>query len=299
MLFPQEHLLSSLPHRSKGHDLSHVPDNELGSDNSAPVRDTQSDQAIVPTDDAAEFDFSNETMSRLFLLMDQLNEATSRGDLEELLEAIESFAVESNSRLIAGLLDEVQDLLRTTLGAVSNDAAFAGGFDFSFNVNVVQNSFSSEDYQQNLTSLSFSFSLKTDDTVLMGQATFGESYTITDNGISYASIESVTVSVVTFNADVNSNSVLDGFFDIASRLLDDFAKVVAPEEAQPAITDQTEQQEEQMYYPISVNDLLNIEYHILKEILRENSYLIKLLEMLKAPAEQTSNQPSQAETQAA
>jgi len=189
--------------------------------------------AIAPTEDSAELSTLGGSLADLQALIEQLNSAASSGEVGDTLRAVKDLVSNTTGASYVGsALADLADLADTVLNALESDpTALDGGFALSFNASFSQEATIAQDYEQQYTSFSFSFSLETADTTLTASGSYEESYVRDGNTLQYESYEDVSLSLVTLNANLATNPVLDAFNRLAEKLTGfDPASLLAPVE---------------------------------------------------------------------
>lgn len=171
-------------------------------------------------DDVATINPMAESVADLQTLIEKLTTATTSHDVQDALLAVKDFVSDkTNAGLIGGAIGELVNMADAVLSQLENDPeALGGGFSFAFNANFSQQTIDTQNFYKNVTSFSFSFSFKTDDTQMNGSMSFKESLMANDKGVKYTAQENVAVSVVTFNANLEQNKALQAFNNITEKL---------------------------------------------------------------------------------
>lgn len=177
-------------------------------------------RAVTQVEDSDELTPAGQAMVDLKALIKNLSEAETPDEIKEAMEALQAFVAENtNAELIGGAVGELADMLAQVMEVIEKDpSALGSNFSFDFNADFSQQTFQSGDYQQNITSFSFSFNLQTDNTMMTGGMTFDEEYSFDGTTLTYESTEQVTVAMITFNADLETNPILDSFLKLTEKL---------------------------------------------------------------------------------
>lgn len=288
----RQDLLQSQPRENYSNALArfYSPQQLKQSAAAAPAIETQTEQAVQAVGDSASLRPNAQAIADIKSVIDQLNQATSPDAVVEALNAVKTL-VQNNSAagLIGDALGELSSLADTVLGAVAKDpSALGSGFAFHFQGNFQQQTQNSENFYQNISSFSFSFSYQDDQTKLQANLSFDEKLSISDTQLKYESRQQVKVHLVTFNIDQNTNPALKAFVDLTQKLSGiDLSSALGAPSAKPASS--------RANGPYVVQDFLErLQLHLkeLTDLSTSQKALIDLLGRLAPPADDQSTSPA-------
>lgn len=261
--FRQDLLPSQAGDRHHSHLLSQI--GSLSAERAESSAGVLTADAVAPVEDSTELSPLAQSVADLQSLIERLNSATTALDVEESLLAVKDFVTDNtNAEMIGGSLGDLAQMADDVLGAIQNDPEVLGdSFALSFSAKFSQKIVSNDNFYSEKTSFSFSFSFQSENTAMKGSMSFDESLKLSDKGMHYQSNENVSVKMVTMNADLESNPVVDAFAKIAERLtgIDAFAAlgVKEPEvETEAPLINVSEP-----YFPISPQELLQMHFEYL------------------------------------
>jgi|GEM_PF-2208583 len=248
----------------------------------APVA-TETAQAVEASGDTAELNPLAQSIADLKSLIARLNDATTAQDVGEALEAVQDFVGnQTNAPLIGNALGELSKMADAVLTAIKEDpTALGDNFRFSFNANFQQQSYSSNDYYKNVTSFSFSFSFQSDNTVMTGNMASEELTEMTDKGMRYISNEAIAINMVTMNANLATNPVVETMNNLVKELtgIDLSAMLTAPQPEAPQLPEQPSSGfgVSRPYVSISIYELLKAQLQQIESTKETNEKLLTLL----------------------
>ncbi len=202
---------------------------------------TQSAAPVEPAGDVVDIDPLAQTVADLRAIIDRLANASSGNDAKDVLSDLKNFVNDNtNSQFGGGILSGIGDIVDNVLDTLDSDPEALGNFvSFNFDFQFSQKSLQTSQTSLEATSLSFSFSLVTENTSFNADLNFSEKALQTPGAFKITSSESANISVVTNNVDLETNPALEGFLDIANNLLGSsspFDKIFPdPVDAPPAL----------------------------------------------------------------
>lgn len=247
----------------------------------APVA-TVTEQAVEASGDSATLNPLAASIADLKALISRLNEATTAQDMGEALEAVKDFVNDqTNAPLIGGAIGQLSQMADAVMEAIEKDpSALGDNFRFSFNANFQQQTYSSDDYYKNVTSFSFSFSFQSDNTLMTGSMSSEELTEITDEGFSYYSNEAISINMVTMNANLDTNPVLEMMNNLIKDLTGiDVTAMLAAQPPEAALPEQPSSGfgVSKPYVSISIYELLKAQLQQIESTQQTNEKLLTLL----------------------
>lgn len=234
---------------------------------------TQTDIAVQQSDGVDSIDPASQSMAELQALIERLNESTLAADVKAALQAIADFANQSTSASFLGdTVNKLADLADEMLGQIPQNAS---GASFSFSAAISQQSLNSGDYQQSLTSISFSFSYQDGSTNFQASGSFAQSLEVSDTSLKYQSYEQVSMSITTSNVNLASNPALKAFADLTNQFTDEVQSLFG------ALQDETPALANGGYRSVSVLELLRLQFESLNDASNDNQSLLEALEAMK------------------
>ena len=250
----------------------------------APAEETQTPDAVQAAGDSVEVSTQADRMTQLQDIIARLTKDTDADAVTDALRDLKQFVNKNtNAEFVGGVLGDLANMADAALKAIEqNPSALGGNIEFGFSASFNQQNFQSGDYQQSYTSFSLNFSLRTDNTVMSGSVNYTESLEATSNSLRYERSESASLSMVTYNTDIDSNPVLAGFNKITGSLA---------KQAMEALMGQQEAMKEALapasnYSPLSFMEKLNEQFNVLENALQQSSVLTEMLEAMQARTEE-------------
>ena len=250
---------------------------------------TQTQQAVTAAEDTESLRPTAQAMADIKALIDQLNQAVTPEETIDALRAVQTLVSNNTgANMIGGALGELSEMADSVLETIQNDpSALGNGFAFRFNADFRQHTVDTAGFYQNVTSFSFSFSFQSEAAMMQGQMSFDERFSATNKELRYESSEQVSVQMVTYNLDMNTNPVLDSFVDLTRKLTGiDLGGMFEekPSKALPTLSGGA-------YVAIDFFERLKIR---LKELADVSDSQQTLIEMLQQVADAAKEEPAQA-----
>lgn len=196
--------------------------------------DAQSPAPVPPADDMVDVDPFAQAFAELQAIIERLADVSSGAGAQDALSDLKNF-IDSNTgaQFAGGVLSEISDLVDSVLHTLEENPEALGNFvSFNFDFQFSHKSLQTDRSSLEATSFSFDFSLVSENTSFDAHLDFREKTLQTPGAFQSLTSESADISVTTNNLDLESNPVLEGFIDIANRLLGSaspFAAPVAPD----------------------------------------------------------------------
>lgn len=258
---------------------------------SAAPEDLLTAKAVTQVKDRDTLSPAGQSVAELKAIIERLSAAESPDEVKSALEALQAFVQDkTNASMIGGALGELAAMASEALDMIEKDpTALGSGFSFDFNASFVQQTVDSESFYQNVTSFSFSFSFRTDNTAMNGALDFSESLSFDGEQLSYSSSENISVNMVTFNANLDTNPILNRFLTLTEKLTGiDMAGLFEPKE-------DTAEETIGAYRKTSYETLLQINYSRTEALLQlHNSLIERLREFFEESTDKLPGTPLEA-----